>query len=75
MPKSNHQTNPERGFDAVAESRRWKESVAAKVATMSIGERVAWFREQSSVPAIRHEAQAARDLVLREEPDKGGEKV
>ena len=30
-----------RGFDAVAESRRWKEAVSAETAGMSIGERMA----------------------------------
>lgn len=72
MPKSNQQTNPEHGFDAVAESRRWKKAVAAKIATLTTGERVAWFREQSSVASIRQSADASSGgLVMREEPDKG----
>jgi hypothetical protein len=67
MPTKKSQTP--RGFDAVAESRRWKEAVAAETAGMSTGERMAWFRRQSSVPAIRGRAQfAASELVLREEP-------
>ena len=73
MPAKNSQTEPERGFDAVAESRRWKEAVAAETAGMSMSERMAWFRRQSSVPAIREQAQAATgDLVLREEPPEYG---
>jgi hypothetical protein len=45
-------------FDAVAESRKWKEAVADTTAGMSIAERMAWFRSQSSVPAIRSRAKA-----------------
>lgn len=67
MPTKTSQTEPERGFDAVAESRRWKEAVAAETAGLSIAERMAWFRRQSSVPAIRNQALEG-DLVLREEP-------
>ncbi|MDP1589253.1 MAG: hypothetical protein Q8M07_16000 [Prosthecobacter sp.] len=53
-------TEPQRGFDAVAESRRWKEAAAAATAGMSITERMAWFRRQSSVAAIRNQAGAAK---------------
>ena len=67
MPTKNSQAP--RGFDAVAESRRWKEAVAAETTGMSTSERMAWFRRQSSVPAIRNQApRSARELVLREEP-------
>ena len=62
-----------RGFDAVAESRRWKETVAAETAGISSGERMAWFRRQSSVSAIRNQAQPATgELVLREDPPHCG---
>lgn len=44
------------GFDAVAEGRKWKESVALQTAGMSIPERVAYFRRHSSVAAIRNRA-------------------
>ncbi len=44
-------------FDAVAESRKWKEAVARITARMTMGERMAWFRSQSSVPAIRGRGQ------------------
>lgn len=58
MPMKHRQSNSQRGFDAVAESRRWKEVVAAETAGMSIRERMAWFRRQSSVPAIREQSQS-----------------
>lgn len=59
----------QRGFDAVAESRRWKEAVAAETTCMSMVERMAWFRSQSSVPAIRCQSDSSiREPVLREEP-------
>ena len=47
-------TTPEAlpGFDAVAESRKWKEAVARETAGMSIAERMA-HRRHSSVEAIR----------------------
>ena len=62
-----------RGFDAVAESRRWKEAVSAETAGMSIRERMAWFRRQSSVSAIREQAEpAATETMLREEPPPYG---
>ena len=49
-------TEPLPGFDAVAESRKWKESVALQTAGMSIAERMAYFRRHSSVAAIRNRA-------------------
>ncbi len=66
------QNDPERGFDAVAESRRWKESVAAQTEGMSMTERMAWFRLQSSVAAIRNQSSVARGMVLREDPSTYG---
>ena len=73
MPTTNSQSESGRGFDAVAESRRWKEAVSAETAGMSIPERMAWFRRQSSVPAIRESAEpAATESVLREEPPPYG---
>jgi hypothetical protein len=47
-------------FDAVAESRNWKEAVADITTGMSVTERMAWFRSQSSVAAIRAQAKAPR---------------
>jgi hypothetical protein len=49
-------------FDAVAESRKWKESVAAMTAGMSLAERMAWFRGQSSVAAIRDRTKTSRQI-------------
>jgi hypothetical protein len=70
-----HPIEPKPGFDAVAESRRWKEAVAAETAGLSIPERMAWFRRQSSVAAIREQAQSAKEqLVLREDPPEYGTK-
>ncbi len=73
MPGKNDQSESGRGFDAVAESRRWKEAVADQTAGMSISERMAWFRRQSSVPAIRDQAQP-KELAMREEPPHYGAK-
>ena len=73
MPAKNSQSENERGFDAVAESRRWKEAVAAETAGLSMSERMAWFRRQSSVPAIRERALSTPgELVAREEPPEFG---
>ncbi len=64
MPMKNNPSESQRGFDAVAESRRWKQAVAAATADMS--KRMAWFR-QSSVPAIREQAQSTPGApVLRD---------
>ena len=70
-------TNPEAlpGFDAVAESRKWKEAVALETAGMSMAERMAYFRRHSSVEAIRSRAKesavpAAETCAVREEPPK-----
>jgi hypothetical protein len=73
MPTKTSKNEPGRGFDAVAESRRWKEAVAAETAGMSVTERMAWFRRQSSVSAIRSQA-AEAGLSLHEEPPKYGGK-
>lgn len=73
MPARNSQTKPDRGFDAVAESRRWKEAVAAKTAGMSMSERMAWFRRHSSVSVISNKTQPhTEELVLREESAEYG---
>ena len=70
-------TNPEPlpGFDAVAESRKWKEAVARETAGMSIAERMAYFRRHSSVAAIRNRAKEvafppAETCIVREEPPR-----
>lgn len=66
-----NKTESGRGFDAVAESRRWKEAVAIQTAGLSTRERMAWFRAQSSVASIRDRAQATeQEPLLREELPK-----
>ena len=66
-------TNPEAlpGFDAVAESRKWKEAVAGETAGMSPAERMSYFRRHSSVESIRRRAssvEGAETCIVREEP-------
>lgn len=64
-----------RGFDAVAESRRWKEAVAAATAGMTTRQRMAWFRAHSSVDAIRKGAKIKdTTAVVHEEPPEYGQK-
>lgn len=76
MPTKHSLSEAGCGFDAVAESRRWKEAVASETAGMSLTERMAWFRRQSSVPAIREQAQSAiGTMVLREEPPEYGTQI
>ena len=58
MQTKTNKTDNKRGFDAVAASREWKAAVATATAAMSIAERMAWFRNHSSVPAIRSRATA-----------------
>jgi hypothetical protein len=73
MEPKNSQTKSERGFDAVGESRRWKEAVAAETAGLGLHERMAWFRRQSSVAAIRaREDLIPEESMLREEPPGDG---
>ncbi|MDZ4286659.1 MAG: hypothetical protein U0984_01800 [Prosthecobacter sp.] len=61
-------------FDAVAESRKWKEAVARETEGMTAAERTAYFRSHSSVAAIRESAKQKnppeKSFVLREEPPK-----
>jgi hypothetical protein len=67
-----HQTKSETGndFDAVTESRKWKEAVASETAGMTAAERMAYFRGHSSVASIAARAGISEDTscVLREEP-------
>jgi hypothetical protein len=69
-----NQTNPDplRGFDAVAESRRWKEAVARETQGMTAAERMAYFRRHSTVKAIAAPGtvRAAEEAacIVREEP-------
>ncbi|HCN76988.1 MAG TPA: hypothetical protein DIT13_07325 [Verrucomicrobiales bacterium] len=61
MPTKNSQTETA-AFDAVAASREWKQTVAETTAGMTMAERMAWFRSQSSIPAIRSRAKVPRRL-------------
>lgn len=47
--------NPEplAGFDAVAESRKWKQAVALETEGMTVEQRIAYFRGHSSLSAMR----------------------
>ena len=69
MP-SKTKSEPDRGFNAVAESRRWKEAVAAETQGMTAAERMAYFRSHSSVPAIAARAHHPDDAscIVREDP-------
>ena len=71
MPVEQLQIESEKGFDAVAESRRWKHAVAAETIGMGVSERMAWFRAKSSVDAIRERSYDTTTL-LREEPPAYG---
>ncbi len=63
---------PAKAFDAVAESRKWKEAVERETAGMSTAERMAYFRRHSSVPEIAARARVSQEetCVVREEPPK-----
>ena len=65
-------SDSQRGFDAVAESRKWKEAVARETEGMTAAERMAYFRRHSSVPAIAARARNPEEpsCVVREEPPK-----
>jgi hypothetical protein len=71
MPVEQCQIESEKAFDAVAESRRWKQAVAAETVGMGVAERMAWFRAKSSVDAIREQPCDTTSL-LREEPPAYG---
>ena len=62
---------PPKAFDAVAESRKWKEAVARETAGMSAEERIAYFNRHSSVEDFRQRAapaEPAESCVVREGP-------
>ena len=56
-------------FDAVAESRRWKESVARQTAGMSRTEVLEFFNGARTAASHPHDT-AAETCVVREEPPK-----
>ena len=64
---------PAKIFDAVAESRKWKQAVALETAGMTVAERLAYFHRHSPVEGIRRaagdvEGASMESCVLREEP-------
>lgn len=71
MPAEHCQIESGKSFDAVGESRRWKQAVAAETAGLGVVERMAWFRAKSSVAAIRERA-CEETSLLREEPPAYG---
>ena len=60
-------TTKKKNFDAVLESRRWKESVARKTEGMSRAELLEFFNSARTASALPHET-AEGTLIVREEP-------
>ena len=54
------------GFDAVAESRKWREATSRQLAAMSREERLAYLSEARA----RYLAEQQQSCVVREEPPK-----
>ena len=61
---------PAKSFDAVAESRKWKEAVARETASMTTAERIAYFNSHSSRSSVMGSAGEKDDAtcIVREEP-------
>ena len=62
-------TTKTKTFDAVRESRRWKEAVARKTEGMSHAELLEFFNSARTASVPQHGA-AEETLILREEPPK-----
>ena len=60
---------PAKAFDAVAESRKWKEAVARETAGMTTAERIAYFNRHSPASGTAGEEDDAT-CIVREEPPK-----
>ena len=60
-------TTKKKNFDAVLESRRWKESVARKTEGMSRAELLEFFNSARTA-SVRQQETAEETLVIREEP-------
>ena len=56
-----------KNFDAVLESRRWKESVARKTEGMSRAELLEFFNSARTA-SVRQQETPEGTLILREEP-------
>jgi hypothetical protein len=64
MKTENKQPDFIPGFDAVAESRRWKEAVAQETAGMTSAERVAYFNDfAEKYFAERRERERTQELA------------
>ena len=67
-------TNPEPipGFDAVAESRKWREATSRKLDAMSGAERLAYLESvrERYLAERKFAAESAESCVVREEPPK-----
>jgi hypothetical protein len=61
-------TTKTKNFDAVAESRRWKEAVGRETRRMTREEVLAFFDKADALAALRHPVTAS--CVVREEPPK-----
>lgn len=61
-------TNPDAipGFDAVAESRKWREATSRLLSTMSREERLAYLNEART----RYLADREESCIVREDPPK-----
>ena len=60
-------TTKKKNFDAVLESRRWKESVARKTEGMSRVELLEFFNSARTA-SVRQQETPEGTLILREEP-------
>ena len=60
-------TTKKKNFDAVLESRRWKESVARKTEGMSRAELLEFFNSARTA-SVRQQETPEGTLVVREEP-------
>ena len=60
-------------FDAVAESRKWREATSRKLDAMSLEERIAHLRERARAIRRRTENPPARRGALRFLPSSSGE--
>ena len=61
-------------FDAVAESRRWKEAVSRRTAGMTREQVLAFFNKEQAIAALATIRDADEPTcVLREEPPKPSE--
>ena len=63
-PTANPEAIP--GFDAVAESRKWREATSRKLDAMSLDERIAYLNATRE----RYLTEREKSCVVREDPPK-----